>query len=472
MAKEFDVCVIGSGPGGYVAAIRASQLGFSTAIIEKRHLGGVCLNIGCIPTKALLRSAEVLESIQHASDYGIEVSGSKADFGGMVKRSRGVANKMSKGVQFLMKANKIQVFMGTGVFASKNELQVQDESGKETERIKAKHFIIATGARPRVLPNLPIDGKMIIDSEAAMTMEKQPKKMVIVGAGAIGVEFAYFYHTIGTEVTLVELQKNLVPVEDADVGRELGKIYKKKGINILTESTVESVTKKGKGVEVTINTKKGEQIVEADVVLSAVGVTGNVEGLGLEEIGVKIERGAIVVDRSTYSTGVEGIYAVGDIIGAPWLAHKASHEAIVLVEQLADKNPKAINYENIPGCTYCEPQVASVGMTEAAAKEAGYEVKVGKFPLSASGKATALGHEEGFVKVIFDAKYGEWLGCHMIGFGVTEMIAEAVVARDLETTGHEIISAVHPHPTLSEAVMEAVAEAYNEGVHLGTPVKH
>jgi dihydrolipoamide dehydrogenase len=419
-----------------------------------------------------LRSAEVLESIQHASDYGIEVSGSKADFGGMVKRSRGVANKMSKGVQFLMKANKIQVFMGTGVFASKNELQVQDESGKETERIKAKHFIIATGARPRVLPNLPIDGKMTIDSEAAMTMEKQPKKMVIVGAGAIGVEFAYFYHTIGTEVTLVELQKNLVPVEDADVGRELGKIYKKKGINILTESTVESVTKKGKGVEVTINTKKGEQIVEADVVLSAVGVTGNVEGLGLEEIGVKIERGAIVVDRSTYSTGVEGIYAVGDIIGAPWLAHKASHEAIVLVEQLAGKHPKAINYENIPGCTYCEPQVASVGMTEAAAKEAGYEVKVGKFPLSASGKATALGHEEGFVKVIFDAKYGEWLGCHMIGFGVTEMIAEAVVARDLETTGHEIISAVHPHPTLSEAVMEAVAEAYNEGVHLGTPVKH
>jgi dihydrolipoamide dehydrogenase len=472
MAKEFDVCVIGSGPGGYVAAIRASQLGFSTAIIEKRHLGGVCLNIGCIPTKALLRSAEVLESIQHASDYGIEVSGSKADFGGMVKRSRGVANKMSKGVQFLMKANKIQVFMGTGVFASKNELQVQDESGKETERIKAKHFIIATGARPRVLPNLPIDGKMTIDSEAAMTMEKQPKKMVIVGAGAIGVEFAYFYHTIGTEVTLVELQKNLVPVEDADVGRELGKIYKKKGINILTESTVESVTKKGKGVEVTINTKKGEQIVEADVVLSAVGVTGNVEGLGLEEIGVKIDRGAIVVDRSTYSTGVEGIYAVGDIIGAPWLAHKASHEAIVLVEQLAGKHPKAINYENIPGCTYCEPQVASVGMTEAAAKEAGYEVKVGKFPLSASGKATALGHEEGFVKVIFDAKYGEWLGCHMIGFGVTEMIAEAVVARDLETTGHEIISAVHPHPTLSEAVMEAVAEAYNEGVHLGTPVKH
>ena len=451
MAKEFDICVIGSGPGGYVAAIRASQLGFSTAIVEKRHLGGVCLNIGCIPTKALLRSAEVLESIQHASDYGIEVTGSKADFGGMVKRSRGIANKMSKGVQFLMKANKIQVFMGAGVFDSKYELQVQDESGKQTDRIKAKNFII--------------------DSEIAMMMEKQPKKMVIVGAGAIGVEFAYFYNTIGTEVTLVELQNTLVPVEDIDVGKELGKIYKKKGINILTESTVESVTKKGKGVEVTVKTKKGEQKIGADVVLSAVGVTGNVEGLGLEEIGVKIERGAIVVDRSTYSTGVEGIYAVGDIIGAPWLAHKASHEAIVLVEHLSGKNPKAIDYENIPGCTYCEPQVASVGLTEAAAKEAGYEVKVGKFPLSASGKATALGHEEGFVKVIFDAKYGEWLGCHMIGFGVTEMIAEAVVARDLETTGHEIISAVHPHPTLSEAVMEAVAEAYNEGVHLGTPIK-
>ena len=471
MAKEFDICVIGSGPGGYVAAIRASQLGFSTAIVEKRHLGGVCLNIGCIPTKALLRSAEVLESIQHASDYGIEVTDSKADFGGMVKRSRGIANKMSKGVQFLMKANKIEVFMGTGVFDSKSELQVQDESGKHTDRIKAKNFIIATGARPRVLPNLPIDGKMIIDSEIAMTMEKQPKKMVIVGAGAIGVEFAYFYNTIGTEVTLVELQKTLVPVEDIDVGKELGKIYKKKGMNILTESTVESVTKKGKGVEVTVKTKKGEQKIEADVVLSAVGVTGNVEELGLEEIGVKIERGAIVVDRSTYSTGVEGVYAIGDIIGAPWLAHKASHEAIVLVEQLSGKNPKAIDYENSPGCTYCEPQVASVGLTEAAAKEAGYEVKVGKFPLSASGKATALGHEEGFVKVIFDAKYGEWLGCHMIGFGVTEMISEAVVAMDLETTGHEIISAVHPHPTLSEAVMEAVAEAYNEGVHLGTPVK-
>lgn len=471
MAKEFDVCVIGSGPGGYVAAIRASQLGFKTAIVEKRHLGGVCLNIGCIPTKALLRSAEVMESIQHADDYGISVKEVKADFDGIVKRSRGVASKMSKGVQFLLRANKIEVFMGTGVFKSKSELAVNDDSGKEIDAIKAKNFIIATGARPRQLPNLEIDGKLIIDSEKAMTMEKQPKKMVIMGAGAIGVEFAYFYHTLGTEVTIVELQKTLVPVEDNAVGKELGKIYKKKGMNLLLESTVEKVEKKGSGVKVTVNTKKGKQEIEADVVLSAVGVTGNVEGLGLDKIGVKVERGAIQVDRSTYSTGVDGIYAIGDIIGAPWLAHKASHEAVVLAEQLAGKNPKPINYNNIPGCTYCEPQVASVGLTEAAAKEEGYDVKIGKFPLSASGKATALGHEEGFVKVVFDAKYGEWLGCHMIGFGVTELIAEAVVARDLETTGHEIISAVHPHPTLSEAVMEAVAEAYNEGVHLGTPVK-
>ncbi|MEX0845132.1 MAG: FAD-dependent oxidoreductase, partial [Balneolaceae bacterium] len=315
------------------------------------------------------------------------------------------------------------------------------------------------------------DGEMIIDSEKAMKMEKQPKKMVIVGAGAIGVEFAYFYNTIGTEVTLVELQDSVVPVEDKDVGKELGKIYKKKGINVMTESTVENVKKKGKGVEVTIKTKKGEEKVTADVVLSAVGVTGNIENLGLDKAGVKTEKGSIVVDKKTYKTNVDGIYAIGDIIGAPWLAHKASHEAVVLAELLAGKNPHAINYNNIPGCTYCEPQIASVGYTEQQAKDEGYDVKVGKFPLSASGKATALGHEEGFVKVIFDAKYGEWLGCHMIGFGVTELIAEAVVARDLETTGHEIISAVHPHPTLSEAVMEAVAEAYNEGVHLGTPVK-
>ncbi len=471
MAKEFDVCVIGTGPGGYVAAIRAAQLGFKTAVVEKRHLGGVCLNIGCIPTKALLRSAEVFESIGHASDYGVDVKDFSVNFEGMIKRSRNVANKMSKGVQFLMKANKIEVLEGTGVFKSSDELSVQDDDGKEQETVKAEHFIIATGARPRQLPNLEIDGEMIIDSERAMKLEKQPKKMVVIGAGAIGVEFAYFYNTIGTEVTLVELMETLVPVEDKDVGKELGKIYKKKGIEVLTESSVEKVEKNGDGVKVTIKTKDGNKEVEADVVLSAVGVTGNIENIGLEDAGVETEKGSIKVDRETYKTSAEGIYAIGDVIGAPWLAHKASHEGIVLAEILAGENPLPVNYNNIPGCTYCEPQVASVGYTEEQAKEEGYDVKVGKFPFSASGKATGLGHEEGFVKVIFDEKYGEWLGCHMIGSHVTELIAEAVVARDLETTGHEIISAVHPHPTMSEAVMEAVAEAYGEGVHLGSKPK-
>ncbi|WP_234568280.1 dihydrolipoyl dehydrogenase [Rhodohalobacter sp. 614A] len=471
MAKEFDVCVIGTGPGGYVAAIRAAQLGFKTAVVEKRFLGGVCLNIGCIPTKALLRSAEIFESIAHASDYGVDVKGYSANFEGMIKRSRNVANKMSRGVQFLMKANKIEVFEGTGIFKSSKELSVQNDDGKEQDTIKAKHFIVATGARARELPNLKIDGEMIISSEKAMQLEKQPKKMVIIGAGAIGVEFAYFYNTIGTEVTLVELMDSLVPVEDEEVGKELGKIYKKKGINVLTKSSVEKVEKKGKGVKVTIKTDDGNKEVEADVVLSAVGVTGNIENIGLEKAGVETEKGAIKVDRSTYKTSVDGIYAIGDVIGAPWLAHKATHEGVVLAEMLAGENPTPVNYDNIPGCTYCEPQIASVGYTEKQAKEEGYDVMVGKFPFSASGKATGLGHEEGFVKVVFDAKYGEWLGCHMIGSHVTELIAEAVVARDLETTGHEIINAVHPHPTMSEAVMEAVAEAYGEGVHLGSKPK-
>jgi dihydrolipoamide dehydrogenase len=471
MAQEFDVCVIGTGPGGYVAAIRASQLGFKTAVVEKRFLGGVCLNIGCIPTKALLRSAEVLESISHATDYGIAVQGASADFGAMVKRSRGVADKMSKGVQFLMKANKITVINGAGTFKSPTELSILDAAGKETDTVKAKHFIIATGARPRELPHLKIDGKLVIDSERAMQLEKQPKNLVIMGAGAIGVEFAYFYNTIGTKVTLIELKPTLVPVEDEEVGKELGKIYKKKGIHVMTECSVDKVEKSGAGVKVTVKTPKGVETIEADMVLSAVGVTGNIENIGLEKAGVKAERGAIEVNRDTYQTTAKGIYAIGDVIGAPWLAHKASHEAIVCVEKLAGLKPKPINYGNIPGCTYCEPQIASVGLTEAQAKEKGYEVLVGKFPFSASGKATGLGHEEGFVKVIFDAKYGEWLGCHMIGSHVTELIAEAVVARDLETTGHEIIQSVHPHPTMSEAVMEAVAEAYGEGVHLGSKPK-
>jgi dihydrolipoamide dehydrogenase len=471
MAKSFDVCVIGSGPGGYVAAIRASQLGFKTAIIEKRDLGGVCLNIGCIPTKALLKSAETFETIKHAADYGVVVDKIGIDFEKIINRSRGVADKMSKGVQFLMKANKVEVFKGHGQFGSANEVQVMDESGNEVERIQAQYNIIATGARSRELPHLKIDGEIIVNSEQAMKMKEQPKRMLIIGAGAIGMEFAYFYHTVGTEVTVVEIQKTILPVEDDEIGKELAKIYKKAGMSILTESSVEKVEKKGKNIFVTVKTPKGTETIETDVVLSAVGITGNLEGLNLEKIGVETDRGMIKVDMTTYQTKVKGIYAIGDIIGAPWLAHKASHEAVVLIEQLAGLSPKPINYGNIPGCTYCVPQVASVGMTEAAAKEAGYDIKVGKFPFSASGKASAAGHPEGFVKVIFDAKYGEWLGCHMIGDGVTEMIASAVIARDLETTGHEIIAAVHPHPTMSEAVMEAVAEAYNEGVHLGTPVK-
>lgn len=468
MAKEFDVCVIGSGPGGYVAAIRASQLGFNTAIVEKRHLGGVCLNIGCIPTKALLRSAEVYESIEHAGDYGVNVEDYSADFGGMIERSRNVANKMSKGVQFLMKANKIEVFEGKGVFESKDKLKVVDENDETQDEITADNFIIATGARARELPNLPIDGEMIIDYEKGMKLEEQPEKMVVVGAGAIGVEFAYFYNTIGTEVTLVELQDSLVPVEDKDIGKELGKIYKKKGIDVRTGSTVESVEEDGDGVKVTIKSGDDEETINVDVVLSAVGVVGNVEGIGLDEIGVEYEKGVINVDKETYQTNVDGIYAIGDVAGGPWLAHKATHEGIVCVEKLAGEDPLPIKYDNIPGCTYCEPQIASVGYTEEQAKEEGYDIKVGKFPFSASGKATGLGHEEGFVKVVFDEKYGEWLGCHMIGSHVTELIAEAVVARDLETTGKEIIHAVHPHPTMSEAVMEAVAEAYGEGVHLGS----
>jgi len=471
MAKTVDVCVIGSGPGGYVAAIRASQLGFKTVIVEKRDLGGVCLNIGCIPTKALLKSAETLENLKHAEDFGFTVSEIKTDFEKIIKRSRGVADKQSKGIQFLMKANKIDVVFGHGSFASAKELVVTDENGKETERIQAQYFIVATGARSRELPNLKFDGTTIINSERAMKMEKQPARMLVVGAGAIGVEFAYFYHTLGTKITIVELQKTLTPIEDVEIGKELGKIYKRAGMNILLESTVEKVERKGDVVYVTVKTPKGEEVIETDVVLSAVGITGNIENLGLEKIGVKTDRGSILVDKSTYETSVSNIFAIGDVAGAPWLAHKASHEALVCIEKLAGLSPKAIRYDNIPGCTYCKPEIASVGLTEAAAKEKGYDIMVGKFPFMPNGKAQASGHTEGFVKVIFDKKYGEWLGCHMIGYNVTDMIAEAVVARELETTGHDIISAVHPHPSLSEAVMEAVAEAYGEGVHLGTPAK-
>ncbi len=461
---NFDLIVIGSGPGGYVAAIRASQLGLKTAIIEKESLGGICLNWGCIPTKALLKSAQVYEYIQHAADYGITIKEASHDFGAVVKRSRGVADGMSKGVQFLMKKNKIEVIMGMGKLTKDKKVEVTKADGSK-EIHEAKNIILATGGRARELPNIKIDGEKVIEYRKAMSLPTQPKSMVIIGSGAIGVEFAYFYNTMGTKVTIVEFMPRIVPVEDVDVSKELEKIYKKKGMDIYTNSSVESVDSKGKSCKVSIKTPTGNIIIEADIVLSAAGVVTNLEGIGLEETGVKFDKGKVLVD-DFYQTNIAGVYAIGDIVKGPALEHVASAEGIICVEKIAGHHPQPLNYGNIPGCTYCSPEIASVGMTEEAAKAAGYEVKVGKFPFSASGKASAAGAKEGFVKVIYDAKYGEWLGAHMIGANVTEMIAEAVVARNLETTGHEILKSVHPHPTMSEAIMEATAMAYGEVIHL------
>ncbi len=460
----YDVIVVGSGPGGYVAAIRASQLGLKTAIVERESLGGICLNWGCIPTKALLKSAQVFEYMNHAADYGITLSGATADFNAMIKRSRTVADGMSKGVQFLMKKNKIDVITGTGKLKPGKKVDVTDATGKKTE-YEAKHIIMATGGRSKELPNLKQDGKKVIGYREAMSLPTQPKTMIIVGAGAIGVEFAYFYNSIGTKVTIVEFLPSLVPVEDDDIAKELEKSYKKAGIGIMTGSSVEKVDTSGTGCKVTVKSAKGTEVLECDVVLSAVGVVGNLESIGLEETGVKVEKGKVIVD-DFYRTNVAGVYAIGDIVKGPALAHVASAEGIICVENIAGKKPEPLDYNNIPGCTYCSPEIASVGYTEKAAKEAGFQVKVGKFPFTASGKASAAGAKEGFVKVIFDAKYGEWLGAHFIGANVTEMIAEVVVARKLETTGHEIIKSVHPHPTMSEAIMEAAAAAYGEVIHL------
>lgn len=461
---NFDVLVIGSGPGGYVAAIRASQLGMKAGVIEKAELGGVCLNWGCIPTKALLKSAQVLEYLQHAGEYGITVKDAKPDFGGIIKRSRQTAADMSKGIQFLFKKNKIETITGTAKIKAGKKVEVTDAAGKKTE-YTAKHIIIATGARSRELPNLKIDGKKIIGYRQAMTPDKQPASLLVVGAGAIGVEFAYFYNTIGTKVTIVEYMDRIVPVEDEEVSRALERSFKKQGISILTGASVESVNTSGKTCKVQVKTKTGTENLEAEVVLSAAGVTPNTEGIGLEEAGVKTDKGKIPVDKF-YRTNVPGICAIGDVIPGPALAHVASHEGIICVESIAGKTPEPMDYNNIPGCTYCQPEIASVGYTEKAAKDAGYQIRVGKFPFTASGKATAAGARDGFVKVIFDAKYGEWLGAHMIGYNVTEMIAEVVAARKLETTAHEIIRSVHPHPTMSEAVMEATAAAMGEAIHL------
>ena len=464
---HYDVLVIGSGPGGYVAAIRASQLGMKVGVVERESLGGICLNWGCIPTKALLKSAQVFEYISHAADFGISVADAKPDFGAMVSRSRSVADGMSGGIQFLFRKNKITTIDGHGRLVAGKKVEVTGPDGA-VSTVSADHIIVATGARAKQLPAVPIDGNKVIEYRKAMSLENQPKSMVVVGAGAIGTEFAYFYNAIGTKVTIVEfLEQGLVPREDKDISRELGKIFKKSGIQVMGNTSVEHVDTSGEGCRVTVKSRKDgkEEVIECDVVLSAAGVTPNTEDVGLETLSIKTDRGFILVDEY-YRTNVPGIYAIGDVIPGPALAHVASAEGICCVEAIAGHKPEAIDYHNIPSCTYCQPEVASVGMTEADAKAAGHEIKVGKFPFTASGKAKASGHSSGFVKVIFDAKYGEWLGAHLIGSNVTEMIAEVVTARKLETTGHEIIKAIHPHPTMSEAIMEATAAAYDEVIHL------
>ena len=462
---NYDLIVIGSGPGGYVSAIRASQLGMKVAVVERSELGGICLNWGCIPTKSLLKSATVFEYLNHASDYGISIAGEvKPDFAAMVKRSRDVAEGMSKGIQFLFKKNKIEVLPGTGKLIGNQQIAVTAADGSQSV-VTAPHILLATGASSRQLPNLPQDGKKIIGYRKALVLDHQPKSMIVVGSGAIGSEFAWFYNAIGTNVTLIEYLPEIVPLEDEEVSKQLGRSFKKAGINVMTSSEVTQVDTGGETVKVTVKTKKGEEHLEAEIVLSAVGITPNIENIGLETVGVVVEKGKVKVDEF-YRTSVPGIYAIGDIVPGQALAHVASAEGILCVEKIAGLHVEPLNYNNIPGCTYTSPEVASVGFTEKAAKEAGYDIKVGKFPFSASGKASAAGHKDGFVKLIFDAKYGELLGAHLIGANVTEMIAELVTARKLETTGHELIKSVHPHPTMSEAIMEAAAAAYDEVIHI------
>jgi len=467
MQKQYDIAVLGGGPGGYVAAIRAGQLGFNTLVIDKDNLGGICLNWGCIPTKSLLKNAEIFDHVKnHGDDFGIKVSGLDFDFNRIIKRSRDISDRISKNVELLIKKNKVDRIRGFGKLTSKNTIEISDDKGKVIDKINAGNIIIATGARPRNIPAIPVDRKNIITSTEAMILEKQPKDLIVIGAGAIGIEFAYFYSTLGTKVTVVEMMKNILPIEDEEVSKALEKNFKKRGIEILTNAIVEKAEVNGNKVNVVVKVNDEKKSLSAEKVLNAIGVVGNVDGFGLEALGVEVEKNMIKVDKETYATNVKGIYAIGDVIGPPWLAHVASAEGIHCIERIKGIIHPPINYDNIPGCTYCQPQIASVGLTEAKAKEKGYEIKIGKFPFMASGKAFAIGEREGFVKMIFDAKYGEILGAHIIGSEATEMIAEVTLARSLEATGESIIKTIHAHPTLSESIMEAAANAYGEAIHI------
>ena len=467
MAAQYDIAVLGGGPGGYVAAIRAAQLGFKTVVIDKDNLGGICLNWGCIPTKSLLKNDEFYDNIKnHAADFGLKVQGLEFDFTQIIKRSRGIADRMAKNVELLIKKNKIDRIRGFGKLISNTAIEISDTDGKKISTISADKIIIATGARPKLIPSIPVDKKMIITSSEAMNLPEQPKELIVIGAGAIGVEFAYFYSTLGTKVTIVEMLENILPLEDKEVSALLEKSFKKRGIEIFTKTVVEKAEIKGDNIFVTLTVNGEKKELSADKVLSAIGVTGNVEGFGLEELGVELFKNHIKVNKSNYETNVKGLYAIGDVIGPPWLAHVASHEGIHCVEKIKGLEIPDIDYNSIPGCTYCQPQVASIGLTEEKAKEAGYELKIGKFPFMASGKAFAIGEREGFVKFIFDAKYGEILGVHIIGPEATELIAEAGLAKSLEATGESIIKTVHAHPTLAETLMEASAAAYGEAIHI------
>ncbi len=467
MQKQYDIAILGGGPGGYVAAIRAGQLGFNTVVIDKDNLGGICLNWGCIPTKSLLRNAEIYDQIKnHGEDFGIKATDLSFDFNRIIKRSRDISDRISKNVELLIKKNKVDRIRGFGKLNSNKTIEISDEEGKVIDSVKADKIIIATGARPRNIPAIPVDKKNIITSTEAMILESQPKDLIVIGAGAIGIEFAYFYSTLGTKVTIIEMLKHILPIEDEEVSVALEKNFKKRGIDILTSAMVEKAEVKGNKVNVTVNVNGEKKVISAEKVLNAIGVVGNVEGIGLEELDIQIEKNHIKVNKDNYETNVPGIFAIGDVIGPPWLAHVASAEGIHCVERIKGIHHPSINYDNIPGCTYCQPQVASVGLTESKAKENGYEIKIGKFPFMASGKAFAIGEREGFVKIIFDAKYGEILGAHIIGSEATEMIAEVTLARSLEATGESIIKTIHAHPTLSESIMEAAANAYGEAIHI------